>query len=969
MAHKQKSLTGQNNLDGAFLGAATMKMDSRKFLSALNDSAQAKVAFFESKVKELGNAAGKNWKLAGLKPSVLFIEDRDSHQYYHAVHRREAGGRVVIGNITPITIVEEQKKTLFESSCKGLIDAIELNDQTGMNAAYNKMAAQRFSGRVVPMSGSVVTKDGVTRRINVQAENSLDESVKPRLVSAIVESLKDRVIIENGTVVSGAFNDGSEVRLPVTKWASLKLIARRMREAARDAYLSEGFQNRISDVAGHIYNDDVKSAVDVMVPLIKESEEFTLLTRVDVKTLVENALAAKGIFNQQLCNDTATLMYRSNAKINRGTIVKEWKAIARKSQHPTLVENVQILEGAKNFEPALDRFLELMFEAISDREVTAGALATTLETLKQKTPKLRESHDLAGKMDDLINRLKDRNLDDSAIYEAEDFIATIQEELASGQNLANYDEMPGSKPAAPGMDAQPEEGAANKSGPTIVINSPLINFGTAAPAAGEEDMDLGDELGAETPDVGPEAKDELSDEELGSLLGGEQGQAAPAGGAPAGQAPAPSTGMGGINTSLEWLDQDADVISEKYAYSPKLKFTGGDYGTPAITDSEDLSNVVQAMREIAEQHDLNGDRLEENLDNLAKAGLKAVGLRVPESKWSKAVEQAITQFNEEWKKPWDVSDEDEEAESHDSKDEDDDSNEGEHDPVNPKIWDKDDEDGVAEDQYKWGTRMRRRNPRRSSLTPMESKEAVTWYQSEGDSKAGIFEGVRFVLDHGASTGLDPVIMSMDGSIEIPVPQMLHESARAAAGADDGDASAFVNWLSEGLEQLRPVSSEEEELIQEAMATIKAGPDGSISVDVEGDVEVSHGEEDVEDSDMTDEDSFEPMDHHGDVGDELGHEMGDEEESMKPVASVVPPTEGPAIRDHEGAMDFEGPEGMAEDKEITAPPKAEYTKYAAEKDKRNVKEAGLPDDGGNELEGIGPDYEEDDGTGTHSPVAK
>lgn len=944
MAQNQNSKTGATNANGqTFLGAVPMKMDSRKFLGALNDGAQAKVAFFESKIAELGKAAGKNWKLAGLKANTLFIEDVDSHDYLHANHRREAGGKIVIEGITPITIVEEQKKTLFESSCQQLIDSIETNDQQGMAAAFNKMSSQRFSGRVVPASGVVVTKDGVSRHINVKTDGSLvDESVKPRLVAAIVESLKDRVVVENGVVSSGTFNDGTQITLPVTKWASLKLVARRMRDAAADAYLSEGFQNRLADVAGHLYNDDLESAVSAVMPLLKEHEEFTLLTRNNVKTLVENALAAKGQFNQQLCNDVATLFYRTNAKLNRGTIVKEWKAIARKAQHPTLVENVQLLESAKNFEPALDRFLELMFEAISDREVTAEALATTLETLKTKTPKLRESHDLASKLDDLIVRLKDKNFDDNAIYEAEDFIATIQEELATGESLNNFDSMPGDGSVGDELGGPSEKGSGQ---PTIVINSPLINFGSAggAPDAGAAD--------APPPDLGPEPKDDLNDEDLGALLGGEGGD--DAGGAP----PPPSTGMPGPDTSMEGKESEDAITEDPYDYQGGKIAVGSDYGAP-VMDAAQLRDVVSAMSRLAEEHGLKGTTLTEHLSDLALAGFKATRLQIPKTKVNRAVTQATKAFCEEWEKPW-LKDEKEDGEgddkgggeSDDSDDSDDDSG------SSGKPWESD----VAEDQYKWGTRMRRRNPRRSSLGATETKKVrsegvseITWTQKKGDVKAGIFEGVRFALDHGISENLDPVILSMDGTIEIAVPEELHESARAAAEVVEGNEMPFINWLKEGLEPLRPSSTEEDELIQEAVATITAGPDGTISVNVDGDVDVSEGgmgEEGLEDDGMG---------------------GGDELDAMKPVDAVQAggPGAGPAPGaggPETGAMDFEK-DGMVEDRDMTAPPKAEYTKLATEKDKRSVKDAPLPKDGDNKLDAIGPDVKEDDGTGTDSPTA-
>ena len=167
-----------------------VKIDSRKFLSSLNDSAQSKVALFEDRIGQMGRSIGKNWKLAALHAKQLYIEDVNSHQYYIADHTKEQHGKVSINNVRPIQIVESEKKGLFTETCEKLINAIEENDQKGMQAAYDRMKAQRFSGRAVPFSGAVKCRDGVLRHINVQPDGlSLEEDTRTQLVSAIVESL------------------------------------------------------------------------------------------------------------------------------------------------------------------------------------------------------------------------------------------------------------------------------------------------------------------------------------------------------------------------------------------------------------------------------------------------------------------------------------------------------------------------------------------------------------------------------------------------------------------------------------------------------------------------------------------------------------------------------------------------------------------------------------------------------------
>jgi len=504
-----------------------VRIDSRKFLGALNDSAQAKVAVFEERIEQMGRSAGKQWRLAALHAKQLYIEDVNAQQFFIAEHVREAHGKVTITNIRPLEIVEEEKQGLFAETCEKLVSAIEENDQKGMQVSFDRMKAQRFSGRAVPYSGAVRCRDGVLRRISIQPNNvSLENNVRSKLVAVIVENLRDRVLVENGTVVSGSFGDGEPISLPVTKWAARKLVARRMMEAAKNAYWSEGFQNRVYHAARLVSEAKIDDAVQAVTPFLESMEEFTLLNRAQFQTLVENALASKAIFNQQLCDDTATLFFRTNMKLSRRKIIDEWRNIAKKSEHPALMENVRILEESKNFESAYQKFLALIFETISNREVAAEALATTLDVLRNKTPKIRESHELSSKLSSLITRLKDKNFDDAAIYEAEDLIATIQEELAAADTLQGFDQMPpGGGPA--GSDALDLSGDLGGGGgaPVININSPLIQIGGQSSGGGAGKPGAG--AAGEVPPPSPAG----GDEDLDALLGA-------GGGAPPAPAPA-----------------------------------------------------------------------------------------------------------------------------------------------------------------------------------------------------------------------------------------------------------------------------------------------------------------------------------------------------------------------------------------------------------------------------------------------
>lgn len=998
----------------------TVKMDSRKFLGVLNDSAQSKVAFFESRIQEMGRSAKKNWRLVALKAKELYFEDTGSNEYYIAEHSK-FGRKIQITNIRPIEVVEEEKSDIFNESCYKLINSIEENDQRGMSAAFNRMKSQRFSGRAVPHSGYVRCKDNVLRKVKISGGGNFNESVRARLVSTIVESLRDNVLVEDGQVVSGIFNDGAEVRLPVTKWASRKLVARRMAEAAKDAYWSAGFQKRILTAANLVSEGKIEQAVRGLVPFLEENEEFTLLTRSQTQQLIENTLAANAVFNQDVCNDTATLFHRTNMRLSKGKIVKEWRNIARKAEHAVLAENVQILAESKNFEAAYDKFLSLIFEAISNREVAAEALATTLQALRNKTPKIKESHELSSKLDGLINRLKESKFDDAAIYEAEDLIATIQEELSAAETLGNFDQMPGGSDDS--LSDLADTTDTGSGAPVININSPLIQIGGSSGAADkEDDLGLGD-LEDEDLDLGGEDEE---DDDLASLLDDETAGAGEAGGlggaglgagagaAGAGAAGAGAAGAGGLGAGLgesrrarrslnesrpnhyemkDEFDDDSAHGSDgpfddddPYAVKEdRLKLSNTlirDYGAPVITDANQLRMVANIMHRLAEEHSLSGQNLQENLESMAEAGIKAIGLRIPSGRLPKAIEEAILEF---------------ESEKHHFP-------AGSSSPADDNFMDfgddeDDEEEGVAEDQY-----HHPRRPARGYGRSSINRVKIEWKAQQSDAMLGEMANVPFVFDHGgANSNLKPVILSEDGAVEIPIPKHLYDSAFAAANMAQADDKPFLEWLSQHLEQLRPISEGEDAAIKEAMAKITTGPDGRLEVEVSDDVGLDDemggddefgdemGIDGINDEGMDDEfdgDEFDGGDEIG--GDELGGEMdvdgiADETDEdgigMEPVDSIIPSGEEDAEEDDDTMPDFEEDEeegeeegeededeGMFEDNDMTEPKSAKYAKHAKE-NKRDMPKPKLPKDSDDKLEKIGPDLKKDNGTGTKPPTAK
>jgi len=1013
----------------------SVQIDSRKFMRAINNSAQAKVHLFESLVKKLAKKTNSNWQLAALNGGKIFIEDLDTGKYLMADHARAKGGRVTISNVRPVQIVESQKQNIFENACGALITAIEKNDQRGMRTAFNNLAHQRFSPRTIPESGVVKTQDGVVRNVVVESDETvLSDRVKAKLISALVESVSDTVILENGSVVSATFGKDAKRRIPISEWTCRKVVGNHMRDVAKKAWLSEGFQKRIYNVARLVGEDKIKEAVAFVKDFLAEEQEFCLLTRDECQTLIDNTLAARAVLNEQLCTDVATLIFRTNLAVNRDTILKEWAATAKKAQHPTLLENVNILERAKDFEGAYEKFLNLAFnEALSPRDEEINAYRTALSLLRDNS-RLSEDNELSSKVDELITKLEDPNVDDATVHLVRETLAGASKELSALENLGSYDEIPGEGGGEEFGEDLGEELGDEVSGeqPAVVINAPLIQIGGSSGAAedelglggedlggdlGEPDLggedlggepeELGDDLGLgdegeEDFDLGGEEEDELEGLDLGEeeeprnrrgpiniSLDSKQ----KAGKKSVNETVNKALGKDGIGEDKDWFkknvlskgkdDESADTddsddsddtddsddnpftedTHDPYSFSGDVNFetgVGSDYGQPAILG--EMSDVVTSMFNIAEQHEYHSDDIVENVNDLAVAAIKANGIRIPQHKVGATVDAVVDAFYDR-------------------------------------------AEALGEDQYKFGTIRRRRGMPKSDLRRNEADkkgrstqgvsqgpgftgeapkndaagisgsapqtEGDTGFTNEPSHKSGIsgsppktednsgfsgdkpvaesvayeqivwlehdqqnqgikgdLNGVRFILDYASP----PCILSEDGSVEVPIPEEITQSALRSASLIEGRAdNGFHQWLSGSIEQFRPITSEEDKELQEAVATITAQADGTISVAVDADVAVDEmgGEmgEPGMDGEMGDEVPGEVPDAiggaMGDTEEIPGDDFGGEEGGMQPVTDIDDEVgEVPAPGEEPGAEampDFEGPDATPEGPEPPAAP--------------------------------------------------
>jgi len=425
--------------------ASVVTVDARKFLRMINESTQARLCFFERFIKRLGEKQGSRWQLVALHPTELVFEDVDRNTYHRADVRREKGGKLYIENIQRVNVVEERKEEVFNKFCHELVDALAEENMHRAELAFSKIESCRFRPNVIPPSGVVRTRDERVHRIPVVNE-TIGSDGKRKLIECAVQALKSDVQLKDGRVVSAVVTESEkteQVVLPIDELTRRRVVARTMKTVATDAYKAEPFQEHVMEMAGLLSEDRLDEAVRRTAEYLKEYQEFALLTQEETNILIENTLAATGFFNHELAADVAQTFHRTNLAVNHQTILEAWHKTALKAEFAPLLEAVKTLKESKDFVHDYDLFLEHVFKEDTDvRDVRRLSYLNSMKLIrnlaKPEDPTVQEQ------LDELINRLDDPQVDDAAMREAEDLLASISDELIQATaSLEDFDTIPG----------------------------------------------------------------------------------------------------------------------------------------------------------------------------------------------------------------------------------------------------------------------------------------------------------------------------------------------------------------------------------------------------------------------------------------------------------------------------------------------------------------------------------------------
>ena len=425
--------------------APVVEMDAGKFLHSINAGAQSQVTLFAERVQKLGEEFGRKWVLESLDSRSLIFRDED--QYFRADVQRLGKNRVRINNIASIRVTESKKEGLFQKNLGELIDAISEEDQSKADGCFNRLMAQRFRSSVIPENGIVQTRDGKLRFVKV-ANRIVSEKNTERIVKALFEALGATVKITRGRIVEAVY-DEQPIKFPVSELTRRRVVARAMKSVAMEAYLSEGFQNRVRDVAGQVQKGgiaDLEVAVKSLLPFLKEEQQFSLLTLNEMIHLIGDVLATQCCFNEHLAENVGKVFFRTSCITNRQDILESWKKTAKMAENASLLENVQKLETTKNFEGEYQDFLRGFFtEDMSTKTAKAGMYLVALKNMRKVLKDSKTDEDVVESLEQLITRLETskEDVDDATLMEVEELVSSSSETLMQDvQSLSDYDEIP-----------------------------------------------------------------------------------------------------------------------------------------------------------------------------------------------------------------------------------------------------------------------------------------------------------------------------------------------------------------------------------------------------------------------------------------------------------------------------------------------------------------------------------------------
>jgi hypothetical protein len=581
-----------------------------------------------------------------------------------------------------------------------------------------------------------------------------------------------------------------------------------MRECARSSYWTPEFQTFVESIAGLVSVNTDKSlevAVARSSEFLTEQQEYGLLNKTQLTDVVGNALATHGVFNDILAEDVATLIYKTNLKVNKSDIVDAWKATAKVTGHPVFLENVTALANSSNIEEDYDHFLGTIFEAVGD--TTRESIRNGLVLAMEKLPEDKRA-EIKGLIEKLSGSTGDPRGDEQAVWDGMDLLSKIDSHmgLMGDRNLNDFTEMPGGD--LDNLGAAVDSAAPPAGGPTDINPSAngqgtVININTSAPADGS--APAAPDLGAPPPAAEPEldlpaldgaGSDELPEDGLDDMEL-ERSDQPPMEDIHKGM-PLNEEDTASLRQAMSALDLVAPVTEPVAPAAPvapvdefpmeSLKIDKF-YGMKMLTEAVQ-TNMIQQIEKIIGERKLKPEDVNNHIDELAKTVLAGDSSLKDPKQMQKAKEELIGAYTN--KKAGEIK-----------------AN-AVHESVKPAPKFR----GVSSDKAQ----------------KLLTEGRLNWAGRQGDGVLGTYKGVHFVLDHASPV----IVSSVDGMVEVPIPESIVPAALYLAEVNNTETNTdlFVEWLDQNIEQLRPTDPKDMKAIEEAIAKLTVSPDVTLEVSID-----------------------------------------------------------------------------------------------------------------------------------------
>ena len=824
------------------------QIDVRKFIRVINNGLNTQLNEAAEAVRKAGDKVNRNWELVALNGTELLFEDATSDQFILAKY--VAKPHPQISDITPVEIIDEGKQDEFAEACKLLVESVEAEDKKAVNSAFNRMSLHRFSSHVIPASQRIRCRDGNVYQLPVNENRIFNSDEIGQIINEAKTHYTSGVVIKEGKIV--AYN-GSGSSLKIDPIVPFTARARQLRQVAFKGHENTKFRNAVLESASLLAEGKTEDSAKRIGRALQIDEEFTLLRESDMITVVENCLATQAIFNDKLAQDVGVMAHQLNLKVNKKKIVQEWRKTAKKAGSTVLLENVHRLENSTNFPGAHSKFIAILFEDAGGRDTKILMLRTTLEKMTNDIPGIAKDPNLNEKMQSLIGRLKGEQVDEATMFEAEDVVAAVGDELQDTETLDDFDNIGGGETddfdldglddGGDGLDDAAGDAVATDvegegGGTTITINSPLIQIGGESGGEGgaEEDLEgaMGDDaLGMDTDIETDELDVDLADTDE-SPVGDGGGASDPlaVGGAEEEEDDFDFGGLDGeedeeeednpfgesVQSPVHYeMKQGSEDDMPATSYPKKISESVSTYGQKILKEGGLVDDVIGTMHSL-----MNAGTT--NITEAAEGALSILKITYPKASTWQVVQEAVAAY--ESADMEEVSEDDDSFELQSGK--------------NPKQAsirnlgegeDEDEDDEAVEEEQ-----LRGPNTNPLGINNSDNKDPVVEWANVGDGVShGICENTKFILGHSNLNNME--LRSNDGSITVPVPNPLCESALGSLQLSDTDPKQFNTWVAQIVESMSPLSELEDDDLDDAIG--QAGGMG----------EMGGMDDDAEDDDM------------------------------------------------------------------------------------------------------------------------